>query len=89
MLCSTPLTRHARPAWHADEGATGGERTAADAPFDYAALKAAYRNAAGGTGAWMVNNGFDKAHAESPLAQARDSGRLWPAVHRQPDRSSA
>jgi N-ethylmaleimide reductase len=37
-------------------------------PFDYAALKAAYRNAAGGTGAWMVNNGFDKAHAE----------RRWP-----------
>lgn len=56
---------------HVIEGATGGERTLADAPFDYAALKAAYRNA-GGTGAWMVNNGFDKAHAEQALAQGAD-----------------
>ncbi|MGH6639503.1 MAG: alkene reductase, partial [Polaromonas sp.] len=48
---------------HIIEGATGGARELPDRPFDYAALKAAYR-AAGGKGAWMVNNGYDKALAE-------------------------
>ena len=56
---------------HVIEGATGGERTLSDVPFDYAALKSAYRHA-GGTGAWMVNNGFDKAHAEKALAHGAD-----------------
>ncbi|MBC7548044.1 MAG: alkene reductase, partial [Polaromonas sp.] len=40
-------------------------------PFDYAALKAAYR-AAGGKGAWMVNNGLDKALAEQAIADGAD-----------------
>ena len=44
---------------HVVEGATGGPRDymQGDNAFDYVALKAAYRKA-GGTGAWMVNNGY-------------------------------
>jgi len=42
---------------HIVEGATGGPRELPERPFDYAALKAAYRNA-GGKGAWMLNNGY-------------------------------
>jgi N-ethylmaleimide reductase len=56
---------------HVIEGATGGPREITDRPFDYAAFKAAYR-AAGGTGAWMVNNGYDKALAQQALAQGAD-----------------
>jgi N-ethylmaleimide reductase len=56
---------------HVIEGATGGPRVLADRPFDYAALKAAYRQA-GGHGAWMVNNGYDKALAESALEGGAD-----------------
>jgi N-ethylmaleimide reductase len=53
---------------HIIEGSTGGPRELPDRPFDYAALKTAYR-AAGGTGAWMVNNGYDL-----PLAQQAVDG---------------
>ena len=56
---------------HIIEGATGGPRELPDRPFDYAALKAAYR-AAGGTGAWMVNNGYDKAMAEQAVVDGAD-----------------
>lgn len=56
---------------HVIEGATGGARTLPDAPFDYAALKRAYREA-GGSGAWMVNNGYDRALAEAALAEGAD-----------------
>jgi len=56
---------------HVIEGATGGPRQIDDRPFDYAALKAAYR-AAGGTGAWMVNNGYDKTLAQQALADGAD-----------------
>ncbi|MBC7608186.1 MAG: alkene reductase, partial [Polaromonas sp.] len=56
---------------HIIEGATGGPRELPDRPFDYAALKAAYR-AAGGKGAWMVNNGLDKALAEQAIADGAD-----------------
>ena len=42
-----------------------------DRPIDYAALKRAYR-IAGGKGAWMVNNGYDKAMAEKALAEGDD-----------------
>jgi N-ethylmaleimide reductase len=56
---------------HVIEGATGGPRELPDRPFDYAALKAAYR-AAGGQGAWMVNNAYDKALAEAALAHGAD-----------------
>ncbi|MDP1568012.1 MAG: alkene reductase [Polaromonas sp.] len=56
---------------HIIEGATGGPRVIDDRPFDYAALKAAYRKA-GGKGAWMVNNGYDKALAEKAVADGAD-----------------
>lgn len=56
---------------HVIEGATGGPRELADRPFDYAAFKAAYR-AAGGSGAWMVNNGYDLALAQQALADGAD-----------------
>ena len=56
---------------HVIEGATGGPREVEGRPFDYAALKAAYRQA-GGKGAWMVNNGYDKALAEQSVAQGDD-----------------
>ena len=56
---------------HIIEGATGGPREVDGSPFDYAALKAAYREA-GGKGAWMVNNGLDKALAEEALANGAD-----------------
>jgi N-ethylmaleimide reductase len=54
---------------HIVEGATGGARDfqQGDKPFDYAALKAAYRNA-GGRGAWLVNNGYDRELAEKAVA---------------------
>lgn len=58
---------------HIIEGSTGGPRDhmQGDKPFDYAALRAAYRNA-GGKGAWMVNNGLDSALANQALAEGAD-----------------
>ncbi|RGE46414.1 alkene reductase [Comamonas testosteroni] len=44
---------------HVIEGSTGGPRELPDRPFDYHALKQAYRTA-GGKGVWMVNNGYDR-----------------------------
>ncbi|MBO9354647.1 N-ethylmaleimide reductase [Bordetella petrii] len=50
---------------HVIEGATGGARDfqQGDQPFDYAALRQAYRQA-GGKGAWMVNNDYNANLAE-------------------------
>ncbi len=56
---------------HIIEGATGGPRDLPERPFDYAALKEAYR-AAGGKGAWMVNNGYDKAMAVQAVKDGAD-----------------
>jgi len=56
---------------HIIEGATGGPRELPDRPFDYAALKAAYREA-GGKGAWMVNNGYDQTMAENAVKHGDD-----------------
>ena len=58
---------------HVIEGATGMARdyTQGDKPFDYAALQAAYRQA-GGTGAWMVNNGLTLPLAEAALRNGAD-----------------
>lgn len=56
---------------HIIEGATGGPREIEDRPFDYEALKSAYRKA-GGKGAWMVNNGYDKPLAEEALKEGDD-----------------
>ena len=55
---------------HVIEGATGGPREVPGRPFDYAAVKAAYRQA-GGRGAWMVNNGYDPVLAEDAIASGR------------------
>ncbi|MFN3377613.1 MAG: alkene reductase [Burkholderiaceae bacterium] len=52
---------------HVIEGATGGPREVEGRPFDYQALRQAYRDA-GGQAAWMVNNAYDKAMAEAALA---------------------
>lgn len=54
---------------HVIEGATGGSRDyqQGDTPFDYTAFKQSYRQA-GGQGAWMVNNGYDKDMAEQAIA---------------------
>ena len=52
---------------HVIEGATGGPREVEGRPFDYAAFKAAYRDA-GGRGAWMVNNGYDRDMALQAVA---------------------
>jgi N-ethylmaleimide reductase len=56
---------------HFIEGATGGPRELPDRPFDYAALREAYR-AAGGRAAWMVNNGYDMALAQKALDSGAD-----------------
>ena len=56
---------------HIIAGATGGPRELPDRPFNYEALKAAYREA-GGQGAWMVNNGYDKPLAETAVAEGDD-----------------
>lgn len=56
---------------HVIEGATGGPRELKDRPFDYEALKAAYRTA-GGKAAWMVNNGYDKPLAEAAVKEGDD-----------------
>ncbi|MOA21235.1 N-ethylmaleimide reductase [compost metagenome] len=52
---------------HIIEGSTGGPRILPDRPFDYPALQSAYRMA-GGQGAWMVNNGYDRASAMQAVA---------------------
>ncbi len=56
---------------HVVEGATGGARDVEGRPFDYAALRRAYRDA-GGRGAWMVNNGYDATMAGQALAGDAD-----------------
>ena len=76
---------------HVIEGATGGARDfqQGEKPFDWAALKDAYRDA-GGTGVWMVNNSYDRELAEDAVASGRADmvafGRLYIAnpdlVHR-------
>jgi len=59
------LAKHGLAFVHVIEGATGGPRD--NLPFDYAALKRAYREA-GGSGAWIANNGYDRALAERAVA---------------------
>jgi N-ethylmaleimide reductase len=56
---------------HVVEGATGGAREIDDRPFDYAALRKAYRDA-GGKAAWMVNNGYDQPLAEEAMTHGAD-----------------
>jgi N-ethylmaleimide reductase len=56
---------------HLIEGATGGPRELPERPFDYVALRKAWRSA-GGAGAWMVNNGYDLALASRALEEGAD-----------------
>lgn len=56
---------------HVIEGATGGPREIAERPFDFSAFKSAYQTA-GGKGAWMVNNGYDRPLAEKAVADGAD-----------------
>ena len=64
------LAKHGLSYVHIIEGATGGPRDQqqGDTPFDYAALKQAYRDA-GGRAAWMVNNGYTRAMADDAVAR--------------------
>lgn len=59
------LAKHGLAFVHVIEGATGGPRD--NLPFDYAALKQAYRNV-GGRGAWIVNNGYTGETAVAAVA---------------------
>ncbi len=67
---------------HVIEGATGGDRTFTQGgkPFDYQGLKDIYRKA-GGTGGWIVNNGYDQNSGskavESGYADAVAFGKLF------------
>ena len=56
---------------HVIEGATGGARTLDEQPCCYRSLRDAWLQA-GGTGAWMVNNGYDLPLAQSALEQGAD-----------------
>jgi N-ethylmaleimide reductase len=70
---------------HIIEGATGGPREVPDRPFDYGAMRRAYR-AAGGNGAWMVNNGYtDRGGAERALEQGADLVAFGRAYISNPD----
>jgi len=69
---------------HVIEGATGGPRDIPERPFDYAAAKAAYREA-GGQGAWMVNNGYDKVLAQKALDDGADLVAFGKAFISNPD----
>lgn len=71
---------------HVIEGATGGPRDHQQgrAPFDYAALRQAYRHA-GGQGAWMLNNGYDLALANTALAEGADLVAFGKAFIANPD----
>lgn len=50
---------------HMIEGETGGAREPEGVSFDYAALRRSF------PGAWIVNNGYDKALAEKVIADGR------------------
>ncbi|HEX2543690.1 MAG TPA: alkene reductase [Ramlibacter sp.] len=56
---------------HVIEGSPGGLRTRPERPFDYQALQRAYRDA-GGSAAWMVNNGYDAGVAAEAVAGGAD-----------------
>jgi N-ethylmaleimide reductase len=65
------LATHHLAYLHLIEGATGGPRDMPERPFDYAAMRKAYRDA-GGQGAWMVNNGYDMPMAKDAVAEGAD-----------------
>lgn len=59
----TGLSRLGLAYLHVVEGETGGARD--NLPFDYAALRARFE------GAWMVNNGYDRAMAMQAIASRK------------------
>ena len=65
------LARYHLAYLHLIEGATGGPRDMPERPFDYDAMRKAYRDA-GGQGAWMVNNGYDLPMAKDALREGAD-----------------
>ena len=65
---------------HIIEGATGGPREIADRPFDYGALKTAYRTAGRVDGQQRLRQGPGR----TGRGRGRGPGGLWQAVHRQP-----
>ncbi|HSW20976.1 MAG TPA: alkene reductase [Ramlibacter sp.] len=69
---------------HIIEGATSGPREVEGRPFDYEALRRAYRGA-GGKGAWMVNNGYDAELATSSLDEGADLVAFGRAYIANPD----
>ena len=67
---------------HVVEGQTGGARDFA--PFDYAALRQRFKRRSP-AGAWMVNNGYDRAMALAAVASgAADLVAFGTALHQQP-----
>lgn len=66
------LAKHGLAYIHIIEGATGGPRDhqQGDRPFDYEALRAAYK-AAGGKAAWMANNGYNRELAIDAVEEGR------------------
>ena len=71
---------------HVIEGQTGGARDfqQGEQPFDYTALRQAYRDA-GGRGAWMVNNGYDGALANGVLGEGADLVAFGKSMIANPD----
>lgn len=71
---------------HTIEGSTGAARDfqQGDVPFDYAALKKAYQNA-GGKGAWMLNNGYDRDLADAAVSSSADLIAFGKAFIANPD----
>jgi N-ethylmaleimide reductase len=69
---------------HLIEGATGGAREVEGRPFDYEALRRAWREA-GAKGAWMVNNGYGKPLAEEALDEGADLVAFGRAFIANPD----
>jgi N-ethylmaleimide reductase len=71
---------------HTIEGSTGAARDFQQgaAPFDYGALKKSYQQS-GGHGAWMLNNGYEKALADQALANGADLIAFGKAFIANPD----
>ena len=71
---------------HTIEGSTGAARDyqQGDVAFDYAALKTAYLSA-GGQGAWMLNNGYERELAEDALSHGADLIAFGKAFIANPD----
>ena len=64
------LSAHQLAFLHVVEGATGGPREVAGAPFDYAAIRSRFKRG-NEQGAWMVNNGYDRQMALDAVASGQ------------------